>query len=127
MPVRARFTPNRAGIAAATHLPGIYRDLERRADRVISAAAFAVHEVTGDYRRGLERERTRVGRNPAVRVTATAAHSAVLEFGSRPHIIEPKNKQALAWPGGRHPVARVQHPGTPALHPLRNALKAARG
>lgn len=26
--------------------------------------------------------------------------------------IRPRNKKALFWPGARHPVARVQHPGS---------------
>jgi len=94
---------------------------------VITAAGFAVHEVTGEYRRGLKKDRFSNRGKAAVRVTATAAHSAVLEFGSRPHVIEPRTKQALFWAGAAHPVARVHHPGTPALHILRTALKAARG
>ncbi len=28
------------------------------------------------------------------------------------HVIEPKNKQALFWPGAKHPVKRVNHPGS---------------
>lgn len=34
--------------------------------------------------------------------------------GTKPHVITPRRKRALAWPGGRHPVKRVNHPGTPA-------------
>ncbi len=49
----------------------------------------------------------------------------ILEDGTPPHVIEPKNKKALAWPGARHPVKKVNHPGTPALHIMRRALKAA--
>lgn len=29
-----------------------------------------------------------------------------------PHVIEPKRRKALAWPGGQHPVRRVHHPGS---------------
>lgn len=32
--------------------------------------------------------------------------------GTRPHDIVPKNRQALYWPGARHPVKMVRHPGT---------------
>jgi hypothetical protein len=32
-------------------------------------------------------------------------------YGTRPHDILPRNKQALFWPGARHPVAMVHHPG----------------
>ena len=34
--------------------------------------------------------------------------------GTRPHDIVPKNRQALYWPGARHPVKSVRHPGTKA-------------
>ena len=33
---------------------------------------------------------------------------------TRPHIILPKQKQALSWKGAKHPVKSVQHPGTKA-------------
>jgi hypothetical protein len=49
------------------------------------------------------------------------------EFGAGPHIIRPVTKKALAWPGGRHPVAVVNHPGNPASPFLRPALYTRRG
>jgi hypothetical protein len=127
MPVKVTFRPNRAGVAAAGRSNGVYRELERRADRVIAAARLAAagHRVTGEYDRSFEKSRTRVRGAAAVVVTNTAPHSAILEFGSRPHVIEAKNKQALSWPGARHPVKKVHHPGTPAYHFMRNALRSA--
>lgn len=44
------------------------------------------------------------------------------EVGTGPHVIEARNKQALAWPGGAHPVKKVNHPGTKAQPHLRPAL-----
>jgi len=35
-----------------------------------------------------------------------------IEFGTEPHTILPKNRQALFWEGAEHPVKRVEHPGT---------------
>jgi len=32
--------------------------------------------------------------------------------GTRPHEIRPRLKKALFWPGARHPVRKVMHPGT---------------
>ncbi len=32
--------------------------------------------------------------------------------GTKAHGIAPRNKKALYWPGARHPVAYVNHPGT---------------
>lgn len=43
-------------------------------------------------------------------------------FGTRPHIILPRRKKALYWPGADHPVARVRHPGTKANPFLTRAL-----
>lgn len=36
------------------------------------------------------------------------------DLGTKPHVIRPKRKRALAWPGGKHPVKVVHHPGTKA-------------
>jgi hypothetical protein len=35
-----------------------------------------------------------------------------IEFGTPPHDIRPKDKQALFWEGAGHPVKIVHHPGT---------------
>ncbi|HEY8744821.1 MAG TPA: HK97 gp10 family phage protein [Chloroflexota bacterium] len=40
------------------------------------------------------------------------AYGKLLVDGTRPHVIVPRTKHALFWPGARHPVRRVQHPGT---------------
>lgn len=127
MPVKVTFRPNRAGINAAGRSEGVHRDLERRAERVkqLALANYEPHRKTGDYGRGFHTERVRVRGMAAVRLVNTSDHAAILERGSAPHVIEPRNKKALAWPGGRHPVRRVYHPGTPALHLMRNALRAA--
>jgi len=34
--------------------------------------------------------------------------------GTRPHIIRPRTKKAVNWPGARHPVRSVRHPGSKA-------------
>ena len=36
------------------------------------------------------------------------------QFGTAPHVIRAKNKKALAWPGAKHPVKQVNHPGIKA-------------
>lgn len=45
-----------------------------------------------------------------------------VEMGTAPHVILPRNKKALHWPGADHPVARVNHPGTQPQPYLRPAL-----
>lgn len=49
-------------------------------------------------------------------------YSTDVELGTAPHVITPKNKKALHWPGADHPVARVNHPGTRPFPYLRPAL-----
>ncbi len=42
----------------------------------------------------------------------TASYAPYVEFGTKPHVILPKEKKALYWPGAAHPVRSVNHPGT---------------
>ena len=49
-------------------------------------------------------------------------YAADVEMGTAPHVILPRNKKALHWPGADHPVARVNHPGTQPSPYLRPAL-----
>jgi hypothetical protein len=44
----------------------------------------------------------------------TASYAPFVEFGTKPHDIVPKDAKALYWPGARHPVKIVHHPGTQA-------------
>jgi hypothetical protein len=50
--------------------------------------------------------------NLSFEVKASASYAAIVEYGSAPHTIRPRTKQALFWPGATHPVKQVQHPGT---------------
>lgn len=49
-------------------------------------------------------------------------YSTDVELGTPPHVILPRNKKALYWPGAAHPVAKVNHPGTEPRPYLRPAL-----
>ena len=50
----------------------------------------------------------------SVTVGTDRVYAAFHQLGTRgPYEIKPKNKKALAWPGGRHPVKAVMHPGLP--------------
>lgn len=42
----------------------------------------------------------------------TASYAPYVEFGTKPHVIVPREKKALYWPGAAHPVRKVNHPGT---------------
>ncbi|GHD63835.1 phage virion morphogenesis protein [Jeongeupia chitinilytica] len=47
-------------------------------------------------------------------VGTNVKYAAIHQFGgkTKPHEIRPRNKKALAWAGGRHPVGKVNHPGS---------------
>jgi hypothetical protein len=125
--VKVTFRPNRQGIRHAGQSEGVYRNLDRRIDRVeeLALAIYEPHRKTGDYGRGFRRERTVIRGMAAIRLVNVDPKAHILEDGSGPHVIEPKNKKALHWEGAAHPVRRVHHPGTPAYHIMRRALRAA--
>lgn len=49
----------------------------------------------------------------SVSVGTDRPYAAFHFTGTKPYRIEPKNKKALAWPGAKHPVRGVNHPGLP--------------
>lgn len=61
-------------------------------------------------------------------VTVGTDHWWYQEYGASPHgPILPVKKQALWWPGLRHPIARVKvHPGNPAQPFMRPAVYQTR-
>jgi phage virion morphogenesis protein len=50
----------------------------------------------------------------AIVVGTNVEYGAIHQFGGKTeaHVIRAKNKKALAWPGGAHPVKEVHHPGS---------------
>jgi hypothetical protein len=61
-------------------------------------------------------------------VAAHAPYAAYVELGTRPHVILPRNAQALRWygPDGAVFAKRVNHPGTKPEPFLRRALYTVR-
>lgn len=112
--------------------PGWQRDLHAEVERymgrlatVIQADAQRMAPVkTGLLRGSIYKEHSGLTARIGVR---NVPYWSVQEFGAGPHIIRPVNKKALHWPGARHPVAVVNHPGNPARPFLRPALYARRG
>jgi phage gpG-like protein len=41
-------------------------------------------------------------------------YASVHQFGAKPFVITPKTAKGLFWPGAKHPVKKVHHPGIPA-------------
>lgn len=65
------------------------------------------------------------GRVSGITVGTNVSYAADVEYGTAPHVIVPKNKKALFWPGAAHPVAKVNHPGTRPRPFMRPALEMA--
>lgn len=83
--------------------------------------------LSGELRRSISRQ------GNIIRITAP--HWLYVEFGTKPHPIvagalqsPPKTggKKALWWPGAAHPVASVDHPGTPAQPFIKPSVYQAR-
>lgn len=108
--------------------------IEAAEDMVFEADRLAKLRASGRD----ERPHLRTGRylnsiHPVVKKSTTQMTGAIrsnveyaryLEEGTRPHIIRPKTAKALFWPGARHPVKQVNHPGTPAYRVLGDARDA---
>ena len=52
--------------------------------------------------------------NTSVTVGSDRPYAAAHQLGTKPYVITPKTAKALFWPGGKHPVKKVNHPGLPA-------------
>ena len=52
--------------------------------------------------------------NNFVMVGTDRLYASYHQFGTRPYDIIAKAKKARFWPGARHPVKKVHHPGLPA-------------
>ena len=67
--------------------------------------------VTGHLRRSIA---TKMGDLEATIHTSNVKYAIIVEKGSKPHIIRPKNKKALYWEGAKRPAKLVNHPGSRA-------------
>ena len=67
--------------------------------------------------------RNNIGFDGKNSVIANADYSAALEYGTKPHVIEPKTAKALHFKSDGEDVfaKRVKHPGTKPLAIMRNA------
>jgi HK97 gp10 family phage protein len=93
--------------------------------RVQNEARSRAPVDTGRLRSSIVHRAEDHGRAYTVTVGTNVTYAEHVEYGTAPHRIYPRNKQALYWPGAAHPVAYVDHPGT-APHPfLRPAIAMA--
>lgn len=102
----------------------VTRYLEKLGREIQSDMERMARVRTGRLRAGMYHEVNRGELRVGVR---NVPYWSTVEFGSGPHIIKPNTKKALHWPGARHPVNQVLHPGTPAQPFMRPALYKRRG
>lgn len=107
--------------SARVHVDAAVNDwLEHTIGRaILNDAQHLVPKRTGRLRDSLRAE----VHEKVLRVGSLDVNYATdVEMGTSPHVIKPRFKQALYWPGADHPVKRVNHPGTRAQPYLRPAL-----
>ncbi|PWI08330.1 hypothetical protein DIZ27_23105 [Streptomyces sp. NWU339] len=78
---------------------------------------------TGRLRSSIVSRAEGSGRSVGYVIGTNVNYAAAVEYGTAPHVIKPTKKKALYWPGARHPVAQVNHPGTAAKPFLRPAIE----
>ncbi|MCD3202802.1 hypothetical protein G8V05_05165 [Clostridium botulinum C/D] len=79
---------------------------------------------TGNARQGIKGISTssKTCRVFTISLSHSVDYGSILEEGSEPHVIRPKNKKALYWKGAAHPVKEIHHPGTKGTHELENTI-----
>lgn len=113
---------------------GLRRFLGRMSDDVARAVERTRIDVQNEARRRAPVDTGRLrssivsraeggGRSLGYVVGSNVNYAADVEYGTAPHVIKPRYKQALYWPGAAHPVASVNHPGTRAQPFLRPAIE----
>ncbi len=95
---------------------------------VVEAQGKATSPVkTGTLRRSITNQVSGGGGAVVGIVGTNVPYAIYVHEGTRARVIVPVNKKALYWPGARHPVRRVNHPGITANPFLRRALQQKRG
>lgn len=110
-------------------LGGMSDDVKRAVNRtridVQNEARRRAPVDTGRLRSSIVSRAEGSGRTVGYVVGTNVNYAAAVEYGTAPHVIKPKNKKALFWPGARHPVGKVNHPGTKATPFMRPAVEMA--
>lgn len=113
--------------AALANAPAIAAPILQRALSA-SQAVLAKYTVRGivPWRTGFLTQSFRAEMTTGLlRWFPTASYAPYVEFGTKPHVIVPKNAQALYWPGAAHPVRRVNHPGSKPNPYMERIIEAA--
>ena len=98
-------------------------EVEEDIKKVVKNSAFNIEKnaksnltknksvATGELRR---RTSTDIKGLEATIHTSNLKYAPHVEYGTRAHIIRPKNKRFLYWEGAKYPVKKVNHPGSKA-------------
>ena len=107
----------------SVELSGIPNEIEGNVKKVVKNSAFNIERnaksnltknksvATGHLRRGIS---TDIKGLEATIHTSNIKYAPGVEYGTKAHIIRPKNKKFLYWKGAKHPVKQVIHPGSRA-------------
>jgi hypothetical protein len=123
----------RKRLKAIKDVKPILRDIQLTA---VAEAKRRVPRKTGHLGRSIQAGRLT---DREARIEARANYAAHVEFGTKPHVIRPRHKKALAWaPAGQTRLSgaprkgakrifakEVHHPGTKAQPYLRPGVEAA--
>ena len=126
------FTVDKAGLQRQLTGPQsqMVRTLRDTTRQTVNAAKLRSPVDTGGLRNAHRAEDIRVtGMTARTAVVADKDYAAAVHDGSKPHIIRPKNKKALAFKAGGRTVfaSSVRHPGAAARPWLYNAAKGVAG
>ena len=104
-------------------IPKLYEKNEALVRQTVKNSAFNIQKnaisnltknksvATGHLRRGIS---TYTRGLKATIHTSNIKYAPGVEYGTKAHIIKPKNKRFLYWKGAKHPVKQVNHPGSKA-------------
>ena len=107
----------------SVYLAKLSNESEDNVKKVVKNSAFNIEEnaksnltknksvATGHLRRGIS---TDIKGLEATIHTSNIKYAPMVEYGTKAHIIRAKNKKALYWKGTKHPVKKVNHPGSKA-------------
>lgn len=111
-------TADQAGLNARKH--------QRAIDTALGVAAVAaLQSLQSATRSWKHKPPFKIAKGNPTSITVDDDIFFYQDQGTKAHVIRPKQKRALAWPGGAHPVKRVNHPGTKAMHYMATAQQVA--
>ncbi|MZK53674.1 hypothetical protein [Clostridium beijerinckii] len=105
----------KAGMSLLCNL--IAKDFEQQAQ---SNAKWT--DRTANARQGLNGGSEGSNGDYTIYVAHGVDYGEILEEGSKPHEIRPKNAKGLYWKGAAHPMKVVHHPGTKGFHTIEDTL-----